>query len=343
MKFGLLIYPVTQNKIFNIGDYIQSIAAKQFLPSVDIKLNREALNQNPNEKVALIANGWYMHKPENWPPHSNISPLFVALHINKLASEQLLSETSINYFKSHSPIGCRDYYTVHNLQQRGVDAYFSGCLTLTLGQTYKRENIDEDAIYFTDVNTYLAPTLKFKIQCCINILTKHKLLVKIAKRMSDFGLTHPLRSVAAFYTTYSKVFEDSVFYKARYKCQEIPNTFLSEDEKFKYADELLKEYSRAKYVVTSRIHCALPCLAIHTPVLYVYNKNLGEIHNCRMDGLIQLFNLITISGTNISCEISAKKLSIKSNFKNKNNYRPLADKLIARCTQFVNSIKRDNK
>jgi|GEM_PF-2441898 hypothetical protein len=38
-KFALLKYKA-YNGLFNIGDYIQSLAAKQFLPKVDILLNR---------------------------------------------------------------------------------------------------------------------------------------------------------------------------------------------------------------------------------------------------------------------------------------------------------------
>ena len=40
MKFGLVVYPETQN----LGDDIQSYAAMQFLPRVDYYLDRERLN-----------------------------------------------------------------------------------------------------------------------------------------------------------------------------------------------------------------------------------------------------------------------------------------------------------
>ena len=42
----------------NIGDNIQSIATEQFLPIVDKRFNRDALNQvHENEKFLLIMNG----------------------------------------------------------------------------------------------------------------------------------------------------------------------------------------------------------------------------------------------------------------------------------------------
>lgn len=80
-----------------------------------------------------------MHYPENWPPSKQIIPLFVALHINSNFKEQLLSAKSIEYLKKYEPIGCRDYYTMNILRAKGIDAFFSGCMTLTLGRCYHSE------------------------------------------------------------------------------------------------------------------------------------------------------------------------------------------------------------
>ncbi len=64
VKYGLLTY-----RTENIGDEIQSIAARQFLPRVDVYVERDSLNNVvSDEKIKLIMNGWFTHKPENWPP-----------------------------------------------------------------------------------------------------------------------------------------------------------------------------------------------------------------------------------------------------------------------------------
>lgn len=340
MKKGLLIYPHNASNIFNIGDYIQSIAARQFLGEPDEYINREYLNENREDPVAIIANGWYMHRPNNWPPNENIKPLFVALHINKLAEDKLLSPKSIDYFKSNEPIGCRDFYTTNKLLEKGVEAYFSGCLTLTLGKTYRNENRENTRIYFTDLNSHLAPSFKFYLKCLLNGIIKFPLIRKIQKRKAEFGIICKFRNVVAFYSTFAKVFEDSLFLDAIYKEQEIVDNFDSEEKKFKYADELLREYSRARFVVTSRIHCALPCIAMGTPVLFVHNENLGFIHNCRMDGLVQLFRTITIKGDDIECELltNKRKISKEFIFNNKNDYRILAERLEKKCNEFVKSV-----
>jgi len=55
MKYGLLKYEENK-RFFNVGDNIQSLAAKQFLPRVDKYLSREKLADYKGEKVKLIMN-----------------------------------------------------------------------------------------------------------------------------------------------------------------------------------------------------------------------------------------------------------------------------------------------
>lgn len=124
-----------------IGDYIQALASAQFLPYVDGFLDRdEDLKSYRGEICSMIMNGWYMHNPENWPPSERIIPLFVAFHLNVLAKEKLVSDASIAYLKRHEPIGCRDVNSMNILMAKGIKAYFSGCMTLTLGLKYKSES-----------------------------------------------------------------------------------------------------------------------------------------------------------------------------------------------------------
>lgn len=338
MKYGLLVYPHNKNNIFNIGDYVQSIAARQFLPTVDQYLNREHLNRPLNDEVKLILNGWFMHNPNNWPPTENISPLFVAFHMNKLAENEMLSDRGIQYLKKHQPIGCRDHYTAELLKSKGIDVFFSGCMTLTLGMSYHHENIADAPIYITDLTSTLKQNIKFKILCLMALLFKRHLIEKIRKKMHECGVEKHTRSVVAFYVTYKSVISDDVFTKAIYREQEIPDTFSSDDDKFKYADTLLREYSKARYVVTSRIHCALPCLAMETPIVFVTNDLLGEVHNCRLNGLEQLFYTIRINKKGIFMNIpGVLKLTCSSVFKNKANYKPLMMKLVKTCKDFIDS------
>lgn len=98
-------------------------------------IHRDKLNDVNYESKAIM-NGWFSHYPENWPPSDKIYPLFVSFHINSAVYDTLLSDKSIEYFKKYEPIGCRDKTTAEKLQEKGVNAYFSSCLTTTLGYKY---------------------------------------------------------------------------------------------------------------------------------------------------------------------------------------------------------------
>ena len=132
MKYGLFSYETE-----NIGDEIQSIAARRFLPTVDTYVDRDYIGQwNPQDDTKLIMNGWYMHSPYAWPPRGDsICPLLISMYIDQADSrvgEAFFSAESVAYLNSHGPVGARDLSTLKFLQQHGVDSYFSGCMTLTL-------------------------------------------------------------------------------------------------------------------------------------------------------------------------------------------------------------------
>src|SRR3569833_127354 len=152
MDYGLLSYDDGQSGKFNVGDHIQSLAAKQFLPTVDTYIYRDWLNANNlSNPTAAILNGWFTYHPENWPPNELIDPLFVSFHLNSNYAERLLNKKeTVAYLKKHSPIGCRDVGTVSYFKKHGIDAYYSSCLTTTLDLKYQSAQRGDD-IYIVDV------------------------------------------------------------------------------------------------------------------------------------------------------------------------------------------------
>lgn len=167
---GILIYNTT-----NLGDWTQTAAAlyvwwvyfkrpntfKNFVETCIEKseiesypiiwINRDRISEciKPKEfdKVIILCNGWWMHKyndkycfiaPE-W-----ITPIYISVHISK---SEILSEEVIEYLKKNEPIGCRDNSTKILLQNNGVNAYFSGCLTMTL-------NLRDTKLGFIPKNNY---------------------------------------------------------------------------------------------------------------------------------------------------------------------------------------------
>ena len=137
MQFGAFSYAYSTN----LGDEIQTLSAMQFLPRVDVLLERDRLYwYRDSPPVFVIFNGWFTRLP-SWPPPDSISPLFVAFHAAR--PELLIDKRFRRYFERHEPIGCRSLATLEAFRAIGVDAYFSGCMTLTL-QRQHVEKTDQD-------------------------------------------------------------------------------------------------------------------------------------------------------------------------------------------------------
>jgi len=135
MQYGLMtVEPPKQ--FFNAGDYIQGLAARQFLPEVDSFINRERLPAFSGPPTKMIMNGWYMHRPQNWPPSADTIPLFVSFHLTPKTADSFLDDAHVAYLEQYR-VGARDHATLERFQAKGIDAYLSGCLILTLGHTYQ--------------------------------------------------------------------------------------------------------------------------------------------------------------------------------------------------------------
>ena len=337
MKPSLLIHP-TNNRYFNIGDYIQAIAASQYFNRKDFNyVDREALNQYIGEDTPVIMNGWFMFT-NNWPPSEHIIPHFVAFHINSTATKVLLSDESIKYLKKHEPIGCRDLKSCDLLKAHGVDAYFSGCLTLTLGRSY-HNNGDGKEIYIVDPLIEPKKEIKSLLSYAWTMAAKFSKVYKIYKAAENHTIMSLLKCVV-FYNQYSKVFGDDILLNAHYPSVYVNNNFESEDAKFDYAKLCLERYSKAKLVITSKIHCQMPCLAMGTPSLFLKNDNDGISSTCRFDGLIDLYNIINYNkGDFSSTDIDLDNgLTCNTHVKNKNNHLNMAERLAVSCSNFVKSL-----
>ena len=225
-KFALLGY----NGTINLGDEIQSLAARQFLPRVDAFVDRDALGTlDLVRRHKIILNGWYSHRPEHWPPTPSLSPLLVSMHashtiweernVNRIAfADRVLEPDSLAYLAAHGPVGLRDTHSRDLLAGHGVDTYFSGCMTLTL-----------------TAQTPL-PRPGF---ACVNDLDD-----AVADFVADQSGLPVLRTGHL-------------------------NRHCTDPEKrMAIARNLLSIYASASMVVTSRLHCALPSLAFGTPVLF---------------------------------------------------------------------------
>lgn len=316
-KFGLISYD--ELEYANIGDYVQSIAAKQYLPKVDSLINRDKMNLYNEDSVKMIMNGWYMGNAQNWPPSDLINPLFVSIHINSTVKEALTSPESIAYFKKHEPIGCRDIYTTNLLKGKGIEAYFSGCLTLTLSKTYKREQISDEILIIDPLFHCL--TIK-------EMIANPKKMAKriITGRIGEYNLRSKI--LKEFFT--KELLEQAVH------IPQMTSTIGIEDS-FSKANQFLLRLSRAKLVITSRIHTALPCLAMGTPVIFLNGGFSNEMNNCRFEGLIDFFHTIDVDkkGNGKASFELKDKIGIDFKLENKQLHLPFAENIKNRCEDFI--------
>lgn len=343
MKYGALIVSEGVNNKINIGDYIQALASAQFLPQIDKFIERETdLKKYSGERVTVIMNGWYMNHPENWPPSPFINPLFISIHINKCGLPGFLNDVSIAYFKQHEPIGCRDTNTVKLLQKKGIEAYFSGCMTLTLGYKFKSK-IRSDKVYIVEPYACTAGLWSrhkwLSLRTLLYMFTHMKDVKSISDKKKEKGV-HSYFYNAYFLKAYSKVFDYNMLIEAEYINQyndDIQKQYPAQSDKMGYAEELVRKYAQASCVITSRIHCALPCTGLETPVIFVDKENENEYSTDRFGGLIELFNTLTWNGLGLTGELATKKIN-RANFpKVKPDWKPIAQKLIKTCIEFINT------
>lgn len=228
-KFATFVYNET-----NVGDDIQTIAQLGVLPKANdiIAFNRDYVASYRGSKRVFLMNGWFGQFP--WPPSEEVDPIFISFHA---AHAGLISEELFSYYKKHEPIGCRDKATVENFRSIGIDAYFSGCLTLTLNNPYsdaEREGyvVIVDA-HLGDAGSYPPSTPELLHKLVPASIIKNAILIE--------------QEVSSKYN----------------------NNYVYKTNK---AIGLLELYSKARLVITTRLHCALPCLALGTPVVFMHQS-----------------------------------------------------------------------
>ena len=160
----------------NIGDYTQSIAAlchltrfadvefvgdPEVLGVLELVRNRQKapnlITTNPikvsmqtahrdnsnweqfQPDTWIMSNGWFLHTPfdgePDFPFNPDLNPIFISFNVT---DSSMLTDAAVDYLKAHSPIGCRDWRTTYLLRSRGISAFFSGCITTTIGQVFAK-------------------------------------------------------------------------------------------------------------------------------------------------------------------------------------------------------------
>ena len=179
--------------------------------------------------------------------------------------------------KKYEPIGARDYGTVSILEKSGIKSYFSACLTLTLGKSY-HSNDKDNSVYIIDpeypvlkrgaVKDWIRSLLglfiyrkQIRVINPIFLWERATVFQRISKKLNKKICT------LLFYQSYRKFFSDDVLLNAHYLSHifNVEKDYPNNESCLAYAEELIKLYAKAKMVITSRIHAALPCLGLGRP------------------------------------------------------------------------------
>lgn len=104
---------------------------------------------------------------------------------------------------------------------------------------------------------------------------------------------------------------------------------LTVKERMEKAAALLRRYQGAKCVVTSRLHCALPCLALGTPVLLLYKDEFAS----RIKSFLAYLHYATPD--NLSDALQSYDL--RQPPANSEAYLPIREKLIHICEDFISA------
>lgn len=194
--------------------------------------------------VGILLNGWFKSNRSEWPPHPTLAPLMLGFHIRLLQCPELVSDASIDFFRRWEPIGCRDVYTESLLRSKGVDAFTSNCLSLTLARRIEYPQTQTE--------------------------------VFVVSR--DERIEALLPESIGPYTFVSHYSGSGDF-----------------DANMIRASELLETYrSRAKLLVTTLLHCALPAIAMGIPVVVFYPINDERMHASDRERFSSLESLLRV-------------------------------------------------
>ncbi len=236
----------------NIGDDVQPYAIEQLLGHRTEKVYRDRMYLQ-KKPVALVGNSWYfvtsrwtalearLRGGRLFPPPDCVTPLYIGVAISRRAEKYMLSPEGLAHLKANAPIGCRDTHTLEMLRSLDVPAYFSGCPTMTLENKYSER---DDSIYLVDVDR------RRRVEGFVRRLTSKPM------KGSDFTELIPedIRRRAKTLTHLVDIGDD-------------------QETRYAYVENLIRAYSTARLVITTRLHVALPCAALGTPCVLLHNSD----------------------------------------------------------------------
>jgi hypothetical protein len=287
IKYAALNYYPVHHN--NLGDEIQTLAALRFLPRVDSWVHRERLDEFKSEQPhKIVLNGWFLDSPEHWPPSDSLQPLILSFHLT------------------------RDI--VPKFNKRGITPQ-SIVLHSQTGLDFLKRHEPIGARDLDTLAQLQAVGLRAYFSGCLTLALEAPPCSQ--ERTTVYAVDVP----DEVFSHFTKAYGDGIVRLSH------RDTVLEGAARFERASALLHLYAAAKAVVTCRLHCALPCLALDTPVLFIENAK----DSYRFDGLRDLMRHATVDDVlQDRCEFD-----LRSPTPNGNEWCRLRDDLITRCTAFM--------
>ncbi len=282
----------------NIGDDIQAYAVKRFLPRIDYYVDMNHMDEfipDKEEKVAVIINGWFLQYTLNWPPSPYIKPLPISMHF-----------TNKDWFWDTTD-------RAYHLQGYGLE-YLKDIEPIGCRDSHTQKLLDSKGIKteYTGCMTLTIPKFqKIEKQDYICAVDVSEEVIEQIKKTTDMEVKIVTHTVPEDYHK------------------------LSWEKRMENVEELLKLYQGARAVISYRLHCALPCLAIGTPTILLNeeyrNDRFGDytayIESCKEEDFV--------SGKII---YDYKNISTHSD-----KWKELRDNLIKKCEDFVKEAEKSNE
>lgn len=227
----------------NLGDIIQTLAAIQYYPNVDYWVERDHLDQVTTE-MKIILNGWFDGRLTTWPPSKSLKIFPISMHINE--SSEVLKDRNYQYlipsFKDRSMLDPTSFFYWKSIRPVGCRDVHTINLLRKIG-----------------IDSYLSSCLTLTL-----------------KRDPKWKRNNKIYNVDAeilFPSLYYSLVPTEIRAIAKpIRHGSLANDNSSLEKKIEDARRLLRKYGQAKYLITSRLHAALPALAYGTPVLFLYEK-----------------------------------------------------------------------
>lgn len=220
------------SKTDNLGDDIQSYATMKHLPQVDYIIERENMSafvSNDRNRVAVIMSGWFLYSHLNWPPSPYIYPLNISMHFDTYYSKCFGNSLEKNMV---------------------LEGYGAEWLNL-YGPVGARDYFTLNLLSGFGIKSYFSGCITTTLKKFPDVIKHNQIVaVDVSNQIIEYIKHHSNK----------KVIE---------KTHKIKLELLSLEERFQLVEEYLRLYQGASLVVTSRLHAALPCLALGTPVLFV--------------------------------------------------------------------------